>query len=315
MSVKLEVPMSALSDAAVARALAQLFEALGGVSGAEYAEQPQRARRPEPAREREPVRERERERERPARQTGQGSEARYERFLEVLPERSRQFLEMVRSRGLITIDEAMRELDVDVGKAMGGITGSIARWAPEHDVSVPFEAVKGPDGKRAWRWIGLDVRPAPPVPVRSRRRRSRRATGRSAGGQASEAAQRSGGSSFDARLAALKGSLSGDSRRFLALVEERGEIGQTEVLRHFGLARAQGLRRITQPVMSEAERHGLGDLVETVVSPTGERAWRWGGAPRVVRPAAPDERGAGQRQQSSGTRPGVQVRRRGGGRR
>lgn len=314
MSVKLEVPMSALSDAAVARALAQLFEALGGISGAEYAEPARtRSRAAEPPRAAEPTRER--ERERPARQTGQAAETRYERFLEVLPERSRQFLEMVRSRGLITIDEAMRELDVDVGKAMGGITGSIARWAPEHDVSVPFEAVKGPDGKRAWRWIGLDVRPAPPVPVRSRRRRSRRATGRAGGGQASEAAQRGRGTGFEERLAALKGSLSGDSRRFLSLVEERGEIGQTEVLRHFGLARAQGLRRITQPVMAEAERHGLGDLVETVVSPTGERAWRWAGAPRAVQPAAPGGREAGQRQQAGGARPGVQVRRRGAARR
>lgn len=101
---------------------------------------------------------------------------RMDAFVEALPERSRQFIEAVRAEGELGIDEAMQRLDVRVGKAMGGITGSIARWAPEYGIEVPFEAVRGRDGKRAWRWTGGGRPPAPPVPVRARRRRRRRTT-------------------------------------------------------------------------------------------------------------------------------------------
>ncbi|MCB9549682.1 MAG: hypothetical protein H6706_28075 [Myxococcales bacterium] len=75
-------------------------------------------------------------------------------FLAALPERSRAFLLLVRERGVLGIDEAMERLDIQAGKAVGGLTGSIARWAPVHGVEVPFTAIQGIDGKRAWRWTG-----------------------------------------------------------------------------------------------------------------------------------------------------------------
>lgn len=291
MSVKVEVPLSALSDPTVARSLAQLFEALGGVKGAALSA-PSQVR---PARSTTP---------RPEARQGPrpDAETRYAEFMEALPERSRQFLEMVRDRGVLGIEEAMQELDVKVGKAMGGITGSIARWAPEHDVTVPFEAIKGADGKRAWRWIGMDVEPAPPVPVRARRRRRRSGSSRSnSGASASEAAR--SGPSFEDRLASLKEALPDDSRRFLDLVEEQGEVEQSAVLNHFGLARAQGLRRILRPLDAEADRRDLGEVVQTVIAPTGERAWRWGGPREAARPAAPNR-------SVETSRPGVRVRKR-----
>ena len=278
MSVQVTIPLDALSDPRVNSALGQLMNALGKAPLSPSVSIPapvvHQAARPAA-----PV----------SGPVDADYRARWAEFLEVLPDRSRQFLELVEARQLLTIAEAMATLDVDVGKAMGGITGSIARWAPEHQVTVPFEAVKGPDGRRAWRWIGLNRRPAPPIPVRARRR-NRRKQKRTA--SASDRGDRGSSEPSQAeRLAALKAGLPEDSLRFLNLLEARGELKQAEVLSHFGLARAQGLRRILSPIAPVAERHGLGEIFETVVSSLGERGWRWGLSSGVPQPAAPSRKG------------------------
>lgn len=80
---------------------------------------------------------------------------RYEEFVNNLPDRSQRFLALVKERGTVTIGEAMKALDVSVGKAMGGITGSIGRWAPARGLDVPYEVIKV-DGERAYKWLGLE---------------------------------------------------------------------------------------------------------------------------------------------------------------
>lgn len=289
MSVQVSVPLSALSDARVAHALNNLLAALGGVSLAAPSER--RAATPAPAAPR------------------GDTDARYAAFIEALPERSRAFLELVEARNVLTIDDAMSALDVKVGKAMGGITGSIARWAPEHDVLVPFEAIKSPDGKRAWRWIGFDQRPAPPVPVRGRRRR--RSASPAASGSRALASDPEVASAppepgppptVAERVLTLKASLPETTAQFIGLLEERGALSQAEVLEHFGLARAQGLSRILTPLATAAARLDLAELIETEVSPTGERGWRWGLRAREANSARPTAPTGGP------IRPGVRVR-------
>lgn len=253
MSIQVSVPLSALSDERVARALNQLLIALGAkrtLTPTAVKAAPPSEPRPD-------------------------SDARYDAFMKALPERSRRFLELVQAKEILTIDEAMAELDVKVGKAMGGITGSIARWAPEHDVTVPFEAIKGPGGKRAWRWIGFDRDPAPPVPVRARRRR------RAAPKPAPKPP------SIQERVQALKASLPEHTAQFVDLLEEKGTLTQSEVLAHFGLARAQGLSRILSPLGAAAARLDLSGLIETQVSATGDRGWRWGLRAKQPEPSSP----------------------------
>lgn len=276
MSVQVSVPLSALADSRVAHALNHLLSVLAGAesgagTGPAIAPMAAVAAGPRP-----------------------DSDARYSAFMEALPERSREFLALVESKGVLTIGEAMEALDVHVGKAMGGITGSIARWAPEHDVTVPFEAIKSPNGKRAWRWIGYDRRPAPPVPVRARRRR--RAPSKTA-------KVASDPPSIGERVTRLKAALPPDSAQFIDLLEDRGALSQAEVLAHFGLARAQGLSRILSPLGAIAAKLDLAGLVETEVSATGDRGWRWGlRAPSVTSTSntAPSAQGP----------PGVRVRKR-----
>ena len=79
---------------------------------------------------------------------------RYHAFVRNLPPRSQQFLQLVEERGTVTINEVMRALGLLQPKAMGGITGSIGRWAPAKKVPLPYEMTER-DGERAWRWIGI----------------------------------------------------------------------------------------------------------------------------------------------------------------
>lgn len=80
--------------------------------------------------------------------------ARYRAFVEGLPERSRGFLELLEARGVLTMSEAAAELGIDEPKALGGLTGSIGRWAPVRGVPVPFSRYTE-DGEKSFRWIGL----------------------------------------------------------------------------------------------------------------------------------------------------------------
>jgi hypothetical protein len=79
---------------------------------------------------------------------------RYHAFVRNLPPRSQAFLRLVEERGTVTIGEVMRALGLLQPKAMGGITGSIGRWAPVKQVPLPYEQLER-DGERAWRWIGI----------------------------------------------------------------------------------------------------------------------------------------------------------------
>ena len=100
---------------------------------------------------------------------------RFSAFVESLPMRSQHFIRLVRERGTLTITDAMVELEISVPKAMGGITGSIGRWAPERGVAIPYEAITTPDGVRAWRWRG--IRQAPDRPEKKKKASSQSRVG------------------------------------------------------------------------------------------------------------------------------------------
>ena len=93
---------------------------------------------------------------------------RYRRFIAKLPERSRTFIDMVRTHKLLKISDAMRALGLTAPKAMGGLTGSIGRWAPNRGVAVPYETTTA-DGERAWRWIGSPIDKADAEPAAPKR--------------------------------------------------------------------------------------------------------------------------------------------------
>jgi hypothetical protein len=141
MSIAIEVPLDALrGNAAVAYALSELVAALAEHEGGA----PAPAKRSRSAR---AVRT-----EVPAEPIAFDRE-RYDAFVKSLPERSQEFLSLVESRGKVSIDEAMQALELTERKALGGIMGSISRWAPVRGVRIPIEAKKTRDGDRIWSWV------------------------------------------------------------------------------------------------------------------------------------------------------------------
>lgn len=220
MSITVEVSLSALEDPNVAGAVSRLLNLLsaGAMDAPRVSAGAQAAAVADP-------------------------DLAYERFLEALPDRSRRFIELVHERGTLTIDEAMRELDITVAKAVGGVTGSIARWAPRSGVSVPYVAVKV-RGRRAWRWTGPPARTpsVAPAPVRP--------------------------------LPEYAPELPGTSRRFLQVLYSRGELKTPDVLELFDLPRPRSIGGITEPIARVARDLGVELPFETMKTDDGVRVWR-----------------------------------------
>jgi hypothetical protein len=84
----------------------------------------------------------------------EGEEERWAAFVASLPENSRRFVELLKSRGRLTITEAMQGLGVRQARAIGGVLGALARWGPARGVKLPFETNVTEAGERYWTWTG-----------------------------------------------------------------------------------------------------------------------------------------------------------------
>lgn len=219
-------------------------------------------------------------------------------LLAVVPERSRTFIDLVRTRGVLSIDEAMSELGISVPKAMGGITGSIGRWAPARGLTIPYEATMTEDGRRAWRWVGFEQQQSGKAP---RARKSSKAGGRgkkssgrgkrskesseggSTGSPPREVAAVDAGTSKPsgaveaARVEALLEAVPDSSRRFMEVLREKGRLSMPEVLEIFGLARAKAVGGILEPLLRVAREHGIERPFESDATATGEKIYLWPG--------------------------------------
>ncbi len=147
MSIQIEVPFDALKKPGVAKALADLMVSLGGHRAAP-APAPTRAAAPRPARAAAPKKA---AAARPAAAV-ESSDDQWNEYFNALPEPSRRFLTLLQERGTLGVDDAVSELGLKSSKAMGGLTGAMARWAPKHGVELPFEKRKDADNKRCWVW-------------------------------------------------------------------------------------------------------------------------------------------------------------------
>ena len=82
-------------------------------------------------------------------------EERWKSYMADLPENSRKFLELLERNGQLTVTEAVEKLNLASPKAMGGLTGAMARWAPKQGIPIPYEAREKADGTRYWVWKGV----------------------------------------------------------------------------------------------------------------------------------------------------------------
>lgn len=83
---------------------------------------------------------------------------RFEQFNNALPVRAQSFIRLVKEAhpSVLSQSEAISTLALSSPKAIGGITGSINRWAAVDDIPLPWIAEQR-DGERTWRWIGLEA--------------------------------------------------------------------------------------------------------------------------------------------------------------
>ncbi|MCB9543665.1 MAG: hypothetical protein H6703_14625 [Myxococcales bacterium] len=256
--------------------------------------------------------------------------ARYREFLANLPERSQKFIDLVRDRGQLTITEAMDALGIDVPKAMGGITGSIGRWAPVRGVPIPYEATTI-EGERAWKWVGgpgtgkagaspkaeapAGVTPNAAAPVGAKQTSS-----------VTEQKTEQTMAPDPAKVEALIEALPERSALFVRTLRQRGVLTMPEVLERFSLAKARAVGGIIDPIQRACEELGMEVPFNSTFAPTGDKAWVWPGSEirrsepepltlpsfeaTSAAPAMADEEGDAERGREA-ARPGVRVRRRG----
>jgi hypothetical protein len=273
MGITLTIELEQLAEPAVSDAFSKLILALGGMQPA--AVKPARAVSLAPAA-RAPVAQSVAPAPRPAHVSvapaprpapapvvdDRSPEDRYADFVAALPERSRTFLDLVRTRGIVTIDVAMAELGVTVPKGMGGITGSIARWAPVRGVAIPYEATKV-QGRRAWRWTGDGAQSTAPAP---------------AAVELLEAPSEVLPGNAQERYDAFVGGLPDRTQRFLALVKAQGTLSRGAAIEALGLTSGKQLGGVTGAIGKWAPRRGVAVPYETITE-NGERAWKWLGVP------------------------------------
>ena len=83
-------------------------------------------------------------------------EERWSRLVESLPERAQHFVQLVESAhpDVLSQSEVIEALQLSSAKAIGGITGSITRWATVDAIPLPWVREEQ-NGERTWRWIGM----------------------------------------------------------------------------------------------------------------------------------------------------------------
>ncbi len=147
MSIRVAVPLDALQQPGVAKALADLMLNLGGLTETDAA--PKRRTPPSRTKARRGPAQAPRA---PAKAASTGDDDGWTSYVDALPDPSRRFLVLLAKRGTLTIDEAVSELGLKSAKAMGGLTGAMTRWAPKHGVELPFEKSTNEHGRRCWTW-------------------------------------------------------------------------------------------------------------------------------------------------------------------
>ncbi|MCA9563621.1 MAG: hypothetical protein KC561_09035 [Myxococcales bacterium] len=270
MAINITVPLEALDSERVATALANLVLAPGKVETETVVDKSKKTRRraaPKPV----PL------------DDGRSADERWEDFYGALPDRSQKFLDLVKAKGELTISEAMSQLDVDIPKAMGGITGSIGRWAPVKGVEVPYEAAFDSKGERVWRWTQAEDSNAKKAKGRARKEQT--------------AASSDNTSDEPEVIAQLTDGMRELAKDFLTRLWREREISISNIMKEFGLAAPSAVNGLLEPIEQRSGEIGLPLPYEATTTTTGERAWRW-----RTNQAKPGNRQARQ--------PGVRLRRR-----
>jgi hypothetical protein len=263
-SIDVSIPLEALKSGRVAAALSELIASLAGGGSPKAVSPPKQVEESSveaPAPKAKAIK-----RAAPAPDLSGSDTQRFERFVEGLPKLSQDFLALLEKKGKLTITEAVKALGIDAPKAMGGITGSITRWAPSRGVDVPYIAEKSRSGERTWRWV--------------------RGTGASpeSGKRAGKKPRASAPISREYTTEDLVESAGGLARQFLLLLQSRRVLTRSEAVSQLGLDRPEAIGGVIGAIGRRASRRGIELPFEATQTENGERLWRWtaGAAPEAA---------------------------------
>jgi hypothetical protein len=169
---------------------------------------------------------------------------------------------------------------------MGGLTGSIGRWAPSRGVKIPYETTTA-DGERAWRWTGSPLEAAPsakpsaaytptvlpaPAPPAVETVPPPAAPVESSAGPAPVAPAQAAAPQPPS-LRDFEG-LPKKSQQFITLVAARGLIDREEVLQALNLRRPKELGGVTEPIVRLCREKGI-ERPYLAGKRNGKRIWLW----------------------------------------
>ncbi len=221
----------------------------------------------------------------------------YETFVAQLGEPSRRFLSLIEARGTLRASEALVALGLRQPRALGGIAGGLARWAPARGVELPYEAIEI-EGERAWRWSN-SVAPKEGGETMERSLQAAKAAPKAAARPEREAAPEPAAEPAPQPVAeeaptpvaepapepvivedleGLLAALPNKSQRFMALLREHGSLPIARALSLLGLSRAHALNQVLTPIREMAPRFGVELAYETHSDHTGARTFGWPGA-------------------------------------
>lgn len=84
-------------------------------------------------------------------------------LLDQVSENSKQFMHLLKEHKQLSMEQAMKLLELDEQKAVGGVVGGISRKARKFGLYPPFSKGKTDQGERFWVWTGEVNKPSAPV--------------------------------------------------------------------------------------------------------------------------------------------------------
>jgi len=182
-------------------------------------------------------------------------------FIAGMPERTQRFVELMIEQAPqpLTQPQAMSILGIASPKGIGGLTGSLRRWAVADGLTLPWTAYKE-DGERAWLWHGFDddgqnVSPPDHLIVRETRP--------------------TGPLTYDEYFA----SLPDRSRRFLEYLQETGSANVKDVMTALGIDDAKALGGLAGSISRWGRAAGV-EVPFIMTRIGGDRGYEWIGTPQ-----------------------------------
>ncbi len=174
-------------------------------------------------------------------------------FVGGLSSGTKAFLALLEARGRLSMAEALSELGLDGGKALGGLTGALRRTAKRAGVELPFRALME-DGERVWVVTdGAATATVSPAQATAPRPRSASFTSTS--------------------WREFRASLSPDTNKFIDLIIKRERLTLAAAMKALKKDSGKGIGGVAGALQRKANNRGITLPFTAATSRSGGRVW------------------------------------------